>query len=79
MFRNVKIRRIWSSINRKSSSWEINLKIWGDGEKKWAKIWKSRLVNIGSLNITDAYSYGVTGPIIRSAGIKKDMRFKDED
>ena len=39
------------------------------------RIWKSRLVNIGSLNITDAYSYGVTGPIIRSAGIKKDIRF----
>ena len=39
------------------------------------RIWKSRLVNIGSLNLTDAYSYGVTGPVIRSAGIKKDMRF----
>jgi len=39
------------------------------------RIWKSRLVNIGSLNITDAYSYGVTGPVLRSAGIKKDIRF----
>jgi NADH:ubiquinone oxidoreductase subunit D len=27
------------------------------------------------LNITDAYSYGVTGPVLRSAGIKKDIRF----
>ena len=39
------------------------------------KIWKSRLVNIGSLNLTDAYSYGCTGPIIRSVGVKKDLRF----
>jgi NADH:ubiquinone oxidoreductase subunit D len=39
------------------------------------RIWKSRLVNIGSLNINDAYSYGATGPIIRSVGIKKDIRF----
>ena len=39
------------------------------------RIWKSRLVNIGNLNINDSYSYGVTGPIIRSAGIKKDIRF----
>lgn len=39
------------------------------------KIWKSRLVNIGTLNLTDAYSYGATGPIIRSIGIKKDLRF----
>jgi len=30
---------------------------------------------VGSLNITDAYSYGASGPIIRSAGIKKDIRF----
>ncbi len=39
------------------------------------RIWKSRLVNIGNLTVTDAYTYGVTGPIIRSAGIKKDIRF----
>lgn len=39
------------------------------------RIWKSRLVNIGSLNFNDAYSYGCTGPIARSAGIKKDIRF----
>lgn len=39
------------------------------------KIWKSRLVNIGSLNPIDAYSYGCTGPIIRSVGLKKDLRF----
>lgn len=39
------------------------------------RIWKSRLVNIGSLNMTDAYSFGVTGPVIRSVGVKKDIRF----
>lgn len=39
------------------------------------RIWKSRLVNIGSINITDAYSFGITGPVIRSVGIKKDIRF----
>jgi len=39
------------------------------------RIWKSRLVNVGSLNLTDAYAYGVSGPIIRSVGIKKDIRF----
>lgn len=39
------------------------------------RIWKSRLVNIGSLTYSDAYSYGCTGPIARSAGVKKDIRF----
>ncbi len=39
------------------------------------KIWKSRLVNIGTVSLTDVYSYGLTGPISRSAGIKKDIRF----
>lgn len=39
------------------------------------RIWKSRLVNIGSLNINDAIAYGTSGPVIRSAGLKKDMRF----
>lgn len=39
------------------------------------RIWKSRLVNVGSLNLNDAFSYGVTGPVIKSIGIKKDLRF----
>nr|YP_010725832.1 NADH dehydrogenase subunit 7 [Bakuella subtropica]WDY80877.1 NADH dehydrogenase subunit 7 [Bakuella subtropica] len=39
------------------------------------KIWKSRLVNIGSLTFNEALSYGVTGPIVRSVGIRKDLRF----
>ena len=39
------------------------------------RIWKSRLVGVGSINMNDVIGYGVTGPVIRSAGIKKDMRF----
>lgn len=39
------------------------------------RIWKSRLVNVGSLNLNDAFSYGVTGPVIKSIGVKKDLRF----
>lgn len=39
------------------------------------RIWKSRLVNIGSVNGTDVSSYGLTGPVARAAGIKKDLRF----
>lgn len=38
-------------------------------------IWKSRLVGVGSLNINDAISYSASGPVIRSVGIKKDIRF----
>tara|TARA_B110001469_G_C9602803_1_gene299547 strand:- start:297 stop:929 length:633 start_codon:yes stop_codon:yes gene_type:complete len=30
---------------------------------------------VGALNLNDALSYGVTGPVIRSTGVKKDMRF----
>ena len=39
------------------------------------RIWKSRLVNVGSLSPTDVLSAGATGPIARSAGVKKDIRF----
>ena len=38
-------------------------------------IWKTRLVGVGSININDAVAYAVSGPTIRSTGIKKDMRF----
>lgn len=37
-------------------------------------IWKSRLVNIGSITFNDALTYGLSGPVIRSAGLKKDIR-----
>jgi len=39
------------------------------------RIWKSRLVNVGSISPTDVLSAGATGPVARSAGIKKDIRF----
>jgi len=39
------------------------------------KIWKSRLVSVGSLNFNDAPTYGLTGPVGKSIGIKKDVRF----
>lgn len=39
------------------------------------RIWKSRLVNVGSLSPTDVLSAGATGPISRSVGVKKDIRF----
>jgi len=38
-------------------------------------IWKTRLIGVGSLNLNDAISYAVTGPVIRSVGVRKDMRF----
>merc|ERR1712072_645203 len=38
-------------------------------------IWKTRLVGVGSVNLNDAISYGISGPIIRSVGIRKDVRF----
>lgn len=38
------------------------------------RIWKSRLVNIGSLNFNDGLIFSSSGPIARSAGIKKDLR-----
>lgn len=38
-------------------------------------IWKSRLVGIGSINLNDAVAYAASGPVVRSVGIKKDIRF----
>lgn len=38
------------------------------------RIWKSRLVNIGSLNMVDAISYGATGPVARGVGLRYDLR-----
>jgi NADH:ubiquinone oxidoreductase subunit D len=43
------------------------------------KIWKSRLVNIGLLNYNDVLSYSATGPISKSLGFKKDLRFSKEN
>ena len=43
------------------------------------KIWKSRLVNIGSISYEEALKYGSTGVVLRSAGGKKDLRFIKAD
>ena len=38
-------------------------------------IWKTRLVGVGTLSLDDAISYSISGPVIRSVGLRKDMRF----
>lgn len=38
-------------------------------------IWKTRLVNVGALNLNDSITYAASGPVVRSAGIRKDVRF----
>lgn len=40
-----------------------------------SRVWKSRLVSVGTISSEEAVAYGATGPIARSAGIKKDVRF----
>lgn len=39
------------------------------------RIWKARLVNIGALNWNDFINFGLSGPMARSIGIRKDLRF----
>lgn len=38
------------------------------------KIWKSRLVNIGTISVDEALRYGASGVVLRSTGYKKDLR-----
>ena len=38
------------------------------------RIWKGRLTNVGVLNAEDCKQYGVTGPMLRAAGVKWDLR-----
>ena len=42
------------------------------------KIWKSRLVNIGSISSDEVLKYGGSGVVLRSSGIKKDLRLIKE-
>ena len=42
------------------------------------RIWKSRLVNIGALSSSNAYKFGASGVILRSTGVKKDLRLLKE-
>jgi len=37
-------------------------------------IWKSRLVNIGTYSANDALNWGLTGVMLRSTGVKRDLR-----
>lgn len=43
------------------------------------KIWKQRLINIGVLNFKDCFNYGLTGVMLRSVGVKRDIRLSYED
>jgi NADH-quinone oxidoreductase subunit D len=38
------------------------------------RIWVERLTGVGVLNAEDCKSYGVTGPMLRAAGVKWDLR-----
>ena len=38
------------------------------------RIWKQRLVDIGIVNLQDAYDYGFSGPMLRGSGVKWDLR-----
>jgi NADH-quinone oxidoreductase subunit D len=38
------------------------------------RIWKERLTNVGILAADDCKAYGVTGPMLRAAGVKWDIR-----
>jgi len=38
------------------------------------RIWKGRLVDVGILNADECKEYGVTGPVLRAAGVKWDLR-----
>jgi len=38
------------------------------------KIWKQRLINIGSFSIKDVENYGLTGILARCVGLKRDLR-----
>lgn len=43
------------------------------------KIWKQRLVNIGTINAEVCESFNLTGVMARSAGIKRDLRLSPKD
>lgn len=43
------------------------------------KIWKQRLINIGTVNSEICESFNLTGVMARSAGIKRDLRLSPKD
>jgi NADH-quinone oxidoreductase subunit D len=38
------------------------------------RIWRGRLENVGVLNAAECKEFGVTGPVLRAAGVKWDLR-----
>ena len=38
------------------------------------RIWRGRLENVGVLNASECKEFGVTGPVLRAAGVKWDLR-----
>lgn len=43
------------------------------------KIWKQRLINIGSINFQDCVNWGLSGIMARSCGLKRDLRLSKND
>lgn len=43
------------------------------------KIWKQRLINIGTLNYNNVVNWGLTGVMARSVGLKKDLRLSKKN
>lgn len=43
------------------------------------KIWKQRLINIGTYNIKECKNYGLTGVMARCTGIKRDVRLNHRE
>ncbi len=43
------------------------------------KIWKQRLTNVGLINFQDCATWGLTGVMVRSCGIKRDLRLSYSD
>lgn len=43
------------------------------------KIWKQRLINIGTYGVKDVQNYGLTGVMSRCVGIKRDVRLSVKD
>lgn len=43
------------------------------------KIWKQRLINIGTYGVSEVQNYGLTGVMARCVGIKRDLRLSWKD
>ena len=43
------------------------------------KIWKQRLINIGTISLQDCTAYGLSGVLTRSVGLKRDIRLSKSE